>query len=797
MFGLQSNVTHKLARNLTTFVTADGLYQHVRVPFGLCSALAAFQEMLSEVLAGLPGCRNLMDDIIVFGKDKLEHRQWLTKVLQRLQERGLTLNGDKCLLGQKEVTMYGLQFSASGVRPSKSNVQAVLDIPEPTTAKELVSFLAMTNWHLRFIPDYGEIVAPLRPLVKKDATWSWTRQCAQAFITLKERISTAPVLAHFDCNAETIVTCDASGKSLGAMLSQLDKNGEERAVAFASRGLSPTEQRYSAGEREALACVWSIEKWHLYTYGRKFTLKTDHKALESLLDTGGTGVRPLRIHRWTERLRMYNFKVQYVKGADNSTADLLSRWAAAAPVPGEDSDGDADDTRINAIIQDNLHRLRVITPGELATATSDDKDLAQVVRFVRDGWPTQVPAQLRPWHQVRQELSTWRDGACLARGERAVIPKQLRHRSLKLIHDGHPGIVRCKAIARASVWWPAIDLEIEEMVRGCNSCILSEKGRQPDQPQLQPTPWPTTPWQHLQLDICGPFITAPPHEQLAIMLQDLHSKWTEVCLSAHATTADVIKALGIHFDKFGLPAKVTTDNGPQFAGHEFAQYLEARGIEHAKTSFYHPQANGGIERWNRVFKDGLKTGMADGLSFKEAARKAVAVYRTIPHAATGMSPAELMLGRRIRTTWDVKPHPPNPVRHEVRTALDKYQKRMVDSRATSGTNNIQRGDLVRVRRPQKKHKLATRLGPVRRVNKQVGRDSFRLDDGMRWHTSRLVSVDSDDGQDEQDGAFDKGVGVAAGVRTPPTPPPQPQQLRRSTRQRRRPVRYPDNELPGV
>lgn len=241
------------------------------------------------------------------------------------------------------------------------------------------------------------------------------------------------------------------------------------------------------------------------------------------------------------------------------------------------------------------------------------------------------------------------------------------------------------------MWWPGIDLEIEELIRGCHACIISEKGRQPDRPKLQPTPWPTAPWRHLQLDICGPFLVAPTHEQLAIAVHDLHSKWLEVALSARATAADVIKVLESLFDRFGLPDTVTTDNGPQFTGHEFGQYLESMGIYHAKTSYYHPEANGGVERWNRVFKDGIKTGIADGLSFREAARKIVARYRTTPHAATGVSPAELMLGRRVRTTWDVKPVPKGRVHKSAQEAVKRYQKRMEDSRSSRGPTTSKSG----------------------------------------------------------------------------------------------------------
>ena len=141
----------KTAQNLMAFVMVDGLFWHTHVPFRLSSAPVAFQGLLLKVLAGLPGCINLMDDILVFGKDMEHHNQCFWGVLEQLWAHGLTLNIAKCSFGLKEVVMYGLWLNAYGVQPLESNIQAVMDIPEPMNLKELTSFLAMANWHLQFV----------------------------------------------------------------------------------------------------------------------------------------------------------------------------------------------------------------------------------------------------------------------------------------------------------------------------------------------------------------------------------------------------------------------------------------------------------------------------------------------------------------------------------------------------------------------------------------------------------------------------------------------------------------------
>uniref|UniRef100_A0A674D150 ribonuclease H n=1 Tax=Salmo trutta TaxID=8032 RepID=A0A674D150_SALTR len=295
---------HAASRDLTTFVTHAGVFRYTRMPFGLNSAPSCFQKVMSTILAGIPGVAVYLDDIVVHGPDLHIHDCRLHRVFSALLQNNLTLNGGKCTFAAPAVEFVGFRLSAKGIAPLMSNIEAVHRIPEPTSASQVASFLGMTAYYLRFLPHYSQTTAPLRQLLKKDEPWAWTAACSDAVRSLKSQLSTAPVLAHFDPVCPTIVTCDASAGALGAVLSQL-QNGIERPVAFASRALSPTEQRYSVGEREALACVWACERWHLYLYGRLFTLRTDHQSLTTLLSASGTGHKPLRLHRWADRLRQY------------------------------------------------------------------------------------------------------------------------------------------------------------------------------------------------------------------------------------------------------------------------------------------------------------------------------------------------------------------------------------------------------------------------------------------------------------------------------------------------------------
>ena len=200
-----------------------------------------------------------------------------------------------------------------------------------------------------------------------------------AFDKLKQLVTSAPILAHFSSAADTFVSCDPSGVALGAVLTQI-QDGQERPVAYASRALSPAEQKYSVGEREALACIWACEKWHIFLFGRRFLLRTDHQALTSLLSASGTGQRSLRLHRWMERLCRYTFRAEDRPGRCNQVADLLSR----SPAPIEEPVQEAEDSGECVLL------LNTWSPGisleQMEKESGADAELQRVLDCTREGW---------------------------------------------------------------------------------------------------------------------------------------------------------------------------------------------------------------------------------------------------------------------------------------------------------------------------------------------------------------------------------------------------------------------------
>ena len=262
------------SRYVTTFSTHVGLRRYKRLPFGVNAASEMFQEAIRELLTGLPGCKNISDDIIVFVKSQDEHDKNLRGVLQRLQENNLRLNKEKCQFSQTEIRFYGHIFGSGGVRPDPRKVEAIHKASPPQNPSEVKSLLGMTQYVARFIPNYATITAPLRLLTRQDTPWKWEQEEQRALNELKEALVGDQVMSYFDPRRQTEIIVDASPVGLGGLLMQ-----DGKVISYASRALSDVESRYSQTEREMLAVVWDVEHFHPYVYGAQFSVVTDHKPL--------------------------------------------------------------------------------------------------------------------------------------------------------------------------------------------------------------------------------------------------------------------------------------------------------------------------------------------------------------------------------------------------------------------------------------------------------------------------------------------------------------------------------------
>ena len=314
-------------------------------------------------------------------------------------------------------------------------------------------------------------------------------------------------------------------------------DGSEKPIGFVSRSLTDAEKKYPQIEKEALSCVFAVKKFHSYLYGRHFTLITDHKPLTTLFSEKKS-ISPQasgRIQRWSLTLSANEYEIQYRSTSKHANADAMSRL----PLPVKPSDTPTPPEFI--LLVENMDSSP-ITSAQIKSWTRRDPLLCRVLRHHREGWPNSCPdPALQPYFNKRLEL-TVQDG-CLVWGGRVVIPPPGREALLGELHGGHPGISRMKTIARMFIWWPGLDIDIENVVKHCNKC--QQQCPSPPVAPLHPWKWPSHPWTRLHLDFAGPFLG-----HMFLIVVDSHSKWIEVATMSTSTSRSTINSASSHVRSF-------------------------------------------------------------------------------------------------------------------------------------------------------------------------------------------------------------------------------------------------------
>ncbi|RXN35648.1 Integrase core domain [Labeo rohita] len=493
--------------------------------------------MMQMVLKELDGVKNYLDDIIVYGNSQEAHDKHLQAVRQRLDEVGLQINFDKSSFNKASIPFLGHVISKEGLRPSPDHLIAIAEAPRPTDMVALRSFLGLTSWFNQFFPNYSTVFEPLRQMLraKAQAPLQWSKETTESFDTLKRMLLQSPVLAIYDPSLPTFISTDASDYGLGAVLTQLHPDGVEKVIAFASRSLSTSERKYSTVEKEALACVWSVEKWRTYVWGHRFTLRTDHQALTTLLSTKGMDRAGMRVARWSARLLCYQYDVQYRPGTRNCVADCLSR----IPLSYTDTTVSPEQDLISEIaeIQPFLTALPLV---DFKAECEDCPELSQLRQTIQTGWPKlqkSVSSELRLYFPVRHELAV--ESPLIFRGNRLIVPIALRKRLIHLTHEGHQGLVRTKQRLRELYWWPRMDDLVHTVLSACMTCQASDKSAKTFPAPMQPVEFPKGPFQHVAIDTVGPFEKGATDCKFAITLIDYFSKWPEVGFASSVTIETV------------------------------------------------------------------------------------------------------------------------------------------------------------------------------------------------------------------------------------------------------------------
>jgi transposase InsO family protein len=621
----------------TAFMVPSGLYEFVRMPFGLTAAPAIFQRTMDRVLAGMGTfAKVFIDDIVVWSATPEEHAEHLRAVLERLRSAGLQLKTPKCHFGLDEVELLGHSVSAEGVRPLESRVEAIKNLGPPKNIHALKSFMGMANYYRNHIPGFASLAIPLTDLTKHNQPFIWGPDQQEAFEALKGELVKAPILAHPDLNKPFRLYTDASRKAVGGVLVQLDDNGVERVISYVSNKLAGPQLRWSTIEKEAFAILNALKRLHAYLWGAKFEIRTDHSALRSLFKSE---IKSSKLARWSIQIQEYGAPIRYHPGKLNKRADFLSRIEAIRPEPVNSqkplqifTSSDLPDVWLtDQIDPSELAALQQQQfPEEYAEAARDEDDSC----FVLEGGLLYSKAP--PSRAADSYL-------------RLILPREHRERVIERCHSevGHSAFAKTICRVQEHYVWPGMRKHIRQYVRHCVLCNTLTPPH-PAMPRGR-VPTPPRPFHSWAIDLVGPMPRDRRGRTYMLTAIDLLTGWAEAIpvASKHAETIQEAFLTNI-VARYGIPALCLSDNGGEFTGAAFEEWLREFGVEHRLTSPNHPQCNGMCERFNgTIQKLLLKLSGGNSRKWSQYLPEALYAYR-ITCGPAGISPYQAVFGQKPR-----------------------------------------------------------------------------------------------------------------------------------------------------
>ena len=756
-------------REKTAFVTPDGLWEFLRLPFGVSGGPATFQRAIEIVLSGLTfeTCLCYFDDVIIPSCSLQQQCERLAIVLTRFREHNLKVKASKCCFGADQVLFLGHIVSSAGVHTDPKKIKAVSELDPPKTVEQVRTFLGLAGYYRRFIPNFASLSAPLVSLTKKNTKFHWGAQENNAFQLLQTFLCSAPILAYPQFDKHFILQTDASDLGLGAVLTQKDSCGQEHVISYASRSLSDREKRYSATEKEALAVVFATDHFRAYLLGRNFTLVTDHSALRWLHSVEPKG----RIGRWVMDLQEYEFAVQHRPGSANGNADALSRLPLQELLPppgGPITKGPS------------IACATTITPGtNLQQAQLEDIRLSKIIELKSNDLPkppffvwAKDPLLQAFWHCwdslhiVNGLLVKASSAKTRSLPEYSfVIPTNLINSVLQGIHStpfsGHLGVKRTLLRTKNRFFWPKMAIQIKDFVRNCQVCAQTKLNCHNEKAPLQPIEV-NEPFVFWAMDYMGPLPETSRGNKHLLVVMDHFTKWCEVFPTADQKASTVAEILVNRvFSRFGPPTIIHSDQGRNFESNLMQEICGLMGIHKSRTTAYHPQCDGQVERQNRTLQEMLAAFVSDHRDdWDNWVSLAVYAYNTSCHESTGFSPYELVFGRSARTPLELDLDIPlkNPcsqsaysqsirkalhsLNHKARVNLGKSRQKQQNSQPSVDRkwSPLNPGSSVWLRRPKSwkfggrwvgPYEIISRQGVNYRIRSKIGKEIVVHHDNLK------------------------------------------------------------------
>lgn len=613
------------ARQHSVINTHRGLFVLNRLQMGMKNASAIFQRCIEQVLKGIHNVIVYQDDVMVFASSTSQLKKVLDQVKKRLREHDVTVNAEKCIECTDTLKFLGHVFSDKGIKPDSSLVNKINSTKVPENCKQLSRFLGMAQYYSKFIPSFSEICHPLYNLakVKDNKDYVWNDDCQNSFDLLKKSLTTFPVLHPFSLHKDTILTTDASRKSLGAVITQ-----DGHPVMYISRKLTDTEAKYSNIERECLSIVWATNRLQNFLLGKKFKIETDHKPLVYILDPNSelrTEISP-RLMKFSLKMMRFDYEICHISGSKNIVADCLSR------VDNEDVD---DTEKSNA----EFHFSEPSVDVALLIDESDrDRFIQNLKERIVSGYWGNLTKLERHYKRSLWQLTIDRNGLVRI-GSKIVPPQAMYYRIFKVAHQSHQGIQSTMKMIQKEFYWPNMKFIVDNFVKSCDQCQRTRLNG-PDTTHS----WrkEQRPWDRVHIDFAY-----DKRMGNVLVMADAYSGWIEAALCRNRQVETVIDQMRAVFARFGVPLTVVADNAPEFSSIELRSWLTNIGCRLLHSPEYRPSSNGQAERMVKVLKDGIRSYNPSKCSMTAYIHRILLVHRNTANRG-GKTPAQIMFNREVR-----------------------------------------------------------------------------------------------------------------------------------------------------